>query len=86
MDVVQGNQVVQRLNYGVVFNSRAELQLSNEYWLHTFKLPLPTLLRLPSIGTCHKDNSICLVISHVLAQITIRAETPIRLNDTLETV
>ena len=84
MGMVQGNKVVQRLNYGVVFNSRAELQLSNEYWLHTFKLPLPALLQLPSIGTCHKDNSTCLMISHVLAQInTIRAETSIRLNESI---
>lgn len=84
---VHGNQMIQRLNYGVVFQSRSDLRLSNEYWLHTYEIPLPAVLQLPSIGTCHKDNATCLLISNMLAQInTIRAETSIRLNDTIETV
>ena len=84
---VRGNETIQRLNYGVAFQSTSYLQLSNEYWLHTFKLPLPATLHLPSIGTCHKDKDTCMLISHVLAQInTVRAETSARLNDTLETV
>lgn len=44
------------------------------------------MLQLPSIGTCHKNNDTCLLIGHVLAQInTIRAETSVRLNDTIDT-
>ena len=87
MGDVNGNETIQRLNYGVAFQYRSALQLSNEYWLHTFKIPLPAKLQLPSIGTCHKDEDTCVLIGHVLAQInTVRAETSARLNDTLETV
>ena len=87
MGDVNGNETIQRLNYGVAFQYRSALQLSNEYWLHTFKIPLPAMLQLPSIGTCHKDDDTCMLIGHVLAQInTVRAETSTRLNDTLQTV
>ena len=79
--------MIQRLNCGVVFQSRSDLRLSNEYWLHTYEIPLPAVLQLPSIGTCHKDNAACLLISHMLSQINaIRAETSIRLNDTIDTI
>ena len=82
-----GNETIQRLNYGVAFQYRSALQLSNEYWLHTFKIPLPAMLQLLSIGTCHKDDDTCMLIGHVLAQINnVRAETSTRLNDTLQTV
>ena len=80
-------ETLQRLNYGMVFQTRSALQLSNEYWLRTFKVPLPAALHLPSIGTYHKGVDTCILIGHVLAQInTICAETSARLNDTLETV
>ena len=82
----QSTETLQRLNYGVVFPTRSA-QLSNEYWLHTFKVPLSAALHLPSIGKCHKNTDTCMLIGHVLAQInTVRAETSARLNDALETV
>ena len=87
MGGAQSSETLQRMNYGVVFQTKSALQLSNEYWLHTYKVPLPAGLHLPSIGTCHKDDDTCILIGHVLAQInTVRAETSARLNHTLETV
>ena len=84
---VHGNQMIQHLDYGVVFQSRSDLRSANEYWLHIYEIPLPAVLQLPSIGTCHKDNASCLLISHMFSQINaIRVETSIRLNDTIETV
>lgn len=61
--------------------------LSNEYWLHTYEIMMPEHVKMPNIGTCHHDNATCLLISHVLSNInTIRSETSIRLNSTIETV
>lgn len=78
---------VQRLNYGVVFQERGEIMMSTEYWLHTFQLPLPEFVNMPSIGQCQKDANTCLVINHVLAQINqVRVETAERLNSTLEMI
>ena len=83
----QSTETLRRMNYGVVFQTKSALQLSNEDWLHTYKVPLPAGPHLPSIGTCHKDDDTCILIGHVLAQInTVRAETSARLNDNLETV
>lgn len=44
-------------------------------------------MAIPNIGTCHKDNSTCLLIAHVLTSInTVRSETAARLNSTVETI
>lgn len=34
--------VIQRINYGVIFQEQSGLMLAQEYWLHTFHIPLPT--------------------------------------------
>ena len=80
-------KIVQRLNYGVVFKEQGQLVLSNEHWLHTFEINMPDHVAIPSLGTCHKDNSTCLLIAHILASINaVRSETSARLNNTIETI
>ena len=75
------------MNYGIVLKEQSRIVLSNEYWLHTYELQTPENIPIPSIGTCHKDESTCLLISHILSNInTIRAETAIRLNNKIETI
>lgn len=79
--------MLQRLNYGVVFKEDFKIILSNEYWLHTYEIIIPEHVKMPNIGTCHRDNATCLLISHVLSNInTIRSETSLRLNSTIVTV
>lgn len=76
-----------RLNYGVVFKHEANLILSCEYWLHTYEISMPHHVHFPAIGTCHRDNNTCLLVSHVLSQVnSIRLETNVRLYNTLTTV
>ena len=79
--------MLQRLNYGIVFQERTNIIISNEHWLHTYEIIMPDHVNIPNIGTCHKDNSTCALITHVLSNINmIRAETAIRLNNTIETI
>lgn len=33
--------ILQRINYGVVFKEQTQLYLAKESWLHTFKVALP---------------------------------------------
>ncbi|XP_060591477.1 uncharacterized protein LOC132746373 [Ruditapes philippinarum] len=81
------NQSLSRLNYGIVFKEIADLHLANEHWIHTFELPIPDKIVLPTIGHCHRDNETCIMVSHVLAQInTIRAETSVRMDDTIDAI
>lgn len=39
------NNVVQRINYGVIFQEQSNMMLAQEYWLHTFHIPLSLDLR-----------------------------------------
>ena len=83
----EGKTIIQRLNYGVVFRENGQLVLSNEHWLHTFEISIPEFVAIPSLGTCHKDNSTCMMIAHILASLnTVRAETSARLNNTIQTI
>ena len=43
------NDVIQRINYGVIFKEEPKIVLANEYWLHTFKIPLPKHFMVPKI-------------------------------------
>ena len=87
MGNIQGKTIVQRLNYGVVFRENGHLVLSNEHWLHTFEITIPDAVPVPSIGTCHNDDSTCMMTAHILASLnTVRAETSARLNNTIETI
>ncbi|MES9881484.1 MAG: envelope fusion protein [Sedimenticola sp.] len=80
----QTETVLQRLNYGVIFKEEADVRLGNEYWLHTFKLPMPKRLMVPMIGDCHKDNDTCLLIGQMLGQINMfRKDTALQLNNTI---
>ena len=85
--IVHGSSMVQRLNYGVLFQRETSVILTREYWLHTYEIKLPEVAKVPSIATCLRDNNTCLLVGHVLAQInTLRTETSSRLNKTLQTV
>lgn len=84
---VEATDIIQRLNYGVVFKQEAQLYISEEYWLHTFQMSLPQNQVIPRIRRCHKDNNTCLMISQILSQInTIRTETALRLNNTVKMI
>ena len=87
LGVSEEKRIQQRLNYGVVSKEEGQLVLSNEHWLHTFEIGIPSYVAIPGLGTCHKDNSTCLLIAHILASVnTLRLETSARLNNTIETI
>lgn len=44
---VEIDNVIQRLNYGTIFKSECTLQLSREYWIHTFQIPIPSGIDIP---------------------------------------
>lgn len=86
---VSGNlpSELQRLNYGVVFEPTAELQLSEETWIHTFEIELPTNLNMMDLPVCTKGKQTCEAVNRVLLEISqIRHETELIINSTLESV
>ncbi|XP_063412759.1 uncharacterized protein LOC134695439 isoform X1 [Mytilus trossulus] len=51
--------IVQRINYGVIFKEETKLYLAKESWLHTFKVSLPEHFSLPNISFCNENSTQC---------------------------
>lgn len=86
---VSGNLLpeLQQLNYGVVFEPTAKLQLSEETWIHTFEIELTTSPNMTDLPACTKGKQICKTVNDVLLEISqIRHETELIINSTLESV
>ena len=78
---------LQRMNYGVVFEPEAHLQLSRENWVHTFEVQLPDILNIINLSGCTKDAETCSVVNDILLEINqIRQETELVLNHTVNTI
>ncbi|OWF53805.1 transmembrane protein ORF68 [Mizuhopecten yessoensis] len=48
--------LVQRLNYGILFDPTAKLHLGQEYWSHTFEITLPAKIHLPGSLQCRRQQ------------------------------
>jgi hypothetical protein len=83
----EGLELVQRVNYGVVFQESTKMYIARDYWFHTFEFSFPEDISLPQLPPCHSDNNTCALMSQVLLQInSLRTETESRLNNTLQTL
>lgn len=75
------------MNYGVVFEPEAQLQLSKEEWIHTFEIQLPESIRIYQLSGCTRDVNTCSIVNDILLEINqIRKETSLVLNHTIETI
>ncbi|KAL4225411.1 hypothetical protein ACF0H5_016101 [Mactra antiquata] len=78
---------LQRLNYGVAFEPRVQLQTSEEMWIHTFEVELPTGMNMIDLSVCKDNRAICKFVNDVLLEINqIRHKTEVVLNSTIESV
>ena len=60
---------LQRLNYGVVFEPEAQLHMSIDTWMHTFKVQLPEEVNLLDLTGCSKDKKTCNIVNGVLLRL-----------------
>lgn len=78
---------LQRMNYGVVFEPEAHLQLSKENCVHTFEVHLPESLNMINLSGCTRDAATCSIVNDILLEINqIRQETELVLNHTVNTI
>ena len=49
---------LQRLNYGVGFEAQAQVQLSKEFWVHTFEIQVPEDISMIKLSGCTRDVQI----------------------------
>ena len=76
-----------RMNYGIVFEPEAQLQLSKENWIHTFEVQLPEDISMIQLSGCTRDINTCSIVNDILLEINqIRQETALVLNHTIETI
>ena len=84
---IDAQQVIQRLNYGIIFTQESTVHIAAEEWLHTFQVTIPRKVNVPHLGTCHKDNNTCLLVGQLLSQInSLRTETALLLSNTIDTI
>ncbi len=76
--------VIQRINYGVIFQPSAKVRFSNEYWLHSYLIPIA--FKLKTVSGCPNYES-CQHVRMLHTQLN-SLETRIQqlLNNTVEQI
>ncbi|KAJ8320703.1 hypothetical protein KUTeg_002290 [Tegillarca granosa] len=67
---VPQEDIIQRINYGVVFKEQTQLYLAKESWLQTFKVALPQQEVLSNVQLCMPiDHAACHVANSMITYI-----------------
>lgn len=75
---------VQRLNYGVLFEPTHQLYLGQEYWAHTFQIPLPKPVYLNRELYCNNAPQ-CKYSKYIIKTLnTLRTQTMASVNSTVQ--
>lgn len=62
------DQHIQRINYGILFEKTSDIYLGQEYWLHTFRIPLPKKLHLQPLY-CNMPQ--CQTAGHIIKSLNL---------------
>ncbi|KAH3809067.1 hypothetical protein DPMN_137430 [Dreissena polymorpha] len=83
----EDDSVVNRLNYGEVFQHSSQVVIARDYWLHTFEIVIPDKFDVPALPACKVNNQSCLMLSHMMTQInSLRLGTAAKFNDTISSI
>ncbi|KAK3088640.1 hypothetical protein FSP39_021771 [Pinctada imbricata] len=63
------NTILQRINYGVTFHKIADIYLGQEYWAHTFEIPLPRKVHIQERARCNLQEPICTKAKSVIMSL-----------------
>ncbi|XP_052809655.1 uncharacterized protein LOC128238123 isoform X1 [Mya arenaria] len=78
---------LQRLNYGVVFESQDPVQLATESWIHKFAIELPESINIVDLTGCSEGPKTCKIVNEVLLEINqVREETEVMINNTIDSI
>lgn len=81
------NGLIQRINYSVVFKEEPNIILAQEYWMHTFRIPLPKRFAIPKVEKCTGDKQGCSTLnslSHFVHNLHMQAAT--HFNETMKSI
>ena len=64
-------EIINRLNYGIMYKEESKLFLTSEYWLHTYEIQLPITqtLKFNDVTCPFNNSSVCLVLDNMLENI-----------------
>lgn len=79
------SDIIQRINYGVVFKQEAQLYLAKESWLHTFQVSLPRHFSLPNIDFCRNSSHDCNAFNGIVNFINhLQESTAVHLQESIK--
>ena len=79
--------IVQRLNYGVIFRQESFLHMSTESWLHTFKVELPKKVTLSKMYFCEEIKNECNSMNNMVNFIhALHDSTESQLKETIKAI
>ena len=80
-----GVKQMQRINYGVAFQKQSEIVLGQEYWHHTFEIPLPKKRVDSSFPVCDIVHQNCYILNQVISQLSaIKEQVGSSINRTVD--
>ena len=78
---------VQRINYGVIFEKESHIVFGNEYWYHTFEVPLPRKVSATQFAQCDIVHQNCYILNQVISQLSaLRNEVASNINNTVDLI
>ena len=79
--------LIQRINYGVMFEQQGSLISGSEYWIHTFQIPLPSKQGNVEFTQCDIVHQHCFILNQVISQLSaIRTQVSFNINQTVDMV
>ena len=73
---IENEGSIQRLNYGVIFQKQPPLDLSREFWMHTFEIELPNniFFSMNSIPLCKPPLENCNLFNTITSHVNFAKE------------
>lgn len=87
IQTVETTEMMQRINYGVIFQKQADMFIGQEDWFHTFEITLPKKTDPKPFSVCELQHGNCYILNQILSQLSaMRTEVSSNINDTLDIV
>lgn len=80
-------EIVQRINYGVVFSKKSNIIFGQEFWHHTFQVPIPKKEESQPYPSCDIVHQHCYILNQAISQLSaVRAHISSNINHTVNTI
>lgn len=80
--------IIHRINYGVLLKEEPNIILAQEYWLNTFRIPLPKRFAIPQqVLKCPQSEQYCMTYNNIARFIhSLHVEVMSHYNETMQSI